>query len=83
MTLLRITLDPVVCHGQACIRGTAQVIEMARAQQRVLITLDKGFANILLYPSGTHPGIILACPRPAPRPHPGHDHIDIRRIERN
>ena len=22
MTLARITLDPVVCHGQACIRGT-------------------------------------------------------------
>ncbi len=22
LTLARITLDPVVCHGQACIRGT-------------------------------------------------------------
>lgn len=37
----------------------ARVMEMAREQKRVLITLDKGFSNILLYPPGAHPGVIV------------------------
>ena len=32
---------------------------MADEQKRILITLDKGFSNILLYQPGTHPGIIV------------------------
>jgi predicted nuclease of predicted toxin-antitoxin system len=36
-----------------------QVIKMAHEQNRILITLDKGFSNILLYQPGTHPGIIV------------------------
>jgi len=36
-----------------------QVMEMAREQNRMLITLDKGFSNILLHPPGTHPGMIV------------------------
>ena len=31
----------------------------ARETRRVLLTLDKHFANLLNYPPGTHPGIIL------------------------
>lgn len=34
-------------------------MKMAREQRRVLITLDKGFSNILLYPPGAHPGVIV------------------------
>ena len=36
----------------------ADVFRLAQAQQRVLITHDAEFANILRYPPGSHAGII-------------------------
>ncbi len=39
--------------------GDERVMEMACEQKRVLITLDKGFSSILLYPPGAHPGVIV------------------------
>jgi predicted nuclease of predicted toxin-antitoxin system len=35
-----------------------EVITVARQEGRILLTFDKHFANILLYPLGTHVGII-------------------------
>jgi predicted nuclease of predicted toxin-antitoxin system len=36
-----------------------EVIAYARARGAVLITADKGFANILRFPPGTHAGILV------------------------
>ena len=36
----------------------ANVIGVARQEERILLTFDKHFANILLYPLRTHAGII-------------------------
>ena len=36
-----------------------EVIAYARARGAVLITADKGFANILRFPLGTHAGILV------------------------
>jgi predicted nuclease of predicted toxin-antitoxin system len=35
------------------------VLEYAKAHHQVLITCDKGFANTLIYPLGSHTGIIV------------------------
>lgn len=35
------------------------IIEFARKEQRILITLDLDFSNIISYPPGSHPGIIV------------------------
>jgi predicted nuclease of predicted toxin-antitoxin system len=35
----------------------------ARREERVLLTLDVGFADLRKYPPGSHPGIILFRPR--------------------
>ena len=37
----------------------AGVAAAARAEGRLLITLDKGFGDIRAYPPGTHPGILV------------------------
>jgi predicted nuclease of predicted toxin-antitoxin system len=34
------------------------VISLARQEQRVLVTFDKHFSNLLVYPPGSHYGII-------------------------
>ncbi len=39
------------------------VAEAARAERRILITLDLEFADLRKYPPGTHPGIILFRPQ--------------------
>ena len=36
----------------------ASVMELARQEERVLLTFDKHFADILLYPLNTHHGVI-------------------------
>lgn len=37
----------------------AEVAAAAAAENRLLITLDKGFGDIRAYPPGTHPGILV------------------------
>jgi predicted nuclease of predicted toxin-antitoxin system len=50
--------------GQADIR----VAEAARGEGRMLLTLDVEFGNVVKFPPGTHPGILLFRPRrDAPR----------------
>jgi len=34
------------------------IVSLAREERRVLVTLDKHFTNILVYPPGSHDGII-------------------------
>ena len=34
-----------------------RLADVARNEGRILVTLDRGFANVRLYPPGTHPGI--------------------------
>ena len=36
-----------------------EVFQLAVEQGRILVTMDLDFGNILLYPPGTHPGIIV------------------------
>ena len=36
-----------------------EVFQMAQDKERILITMDKDFSNILLYPPGDHHGIII------------------------
>src|SRR5437763_10854405 len=37
----------------------ALLLYQAAIEERVLFTLDKGFANVNLYPRGTHAGIVV------------------------
>jgi len=39
----------------------SRMIELARREERVLVTFDRHFANILLYPLDSHYGIIRIC----------------------
>jgi predicted nuclease of predicted toxin-antitoxin system len=41
----------------------AVVAAAAKRENRVLLTLDVEFANLVKYPPGSHPGIILFRPR--------------------
>jgi len=48
---------------EACQLGTpgisdSGIIELARTEKRVLVTFDRHFANLLLYPLDSHYGII-------------------------
>ncbi len=36
-----------------------EVYTLAREKNRILITMDKDFSSIILYPPGEHPGIII------------------------
>jgi len=51
----------VVTEGLA---GSADsdLLEVVRREERVLLTLDKGIANVHLYPPGAFPGIVLFRP---------------------
>ena len=53
--------DTVVEEG---LRGAADqaVLQTAKAADRVLLTLDKGVANVLRYPTKDHAGIVLFRP---------------------
>ncbi len=35
------------------------VAEAVRAEERILVTLDRGFADLRTYPPGSHPGIVV------------------------
>lgn len=37
----------------------ARVAEVAKTEERLLLTLDRGFADVRAYPPGSHPGIIV------------------------
>ena len=39
-----------------------QVVSTASAAQRILLTLDKGIANVLRYPTRKHAGVVLFRP---------------------
>jgi len=41
----------------------AVVTSAAKAERRMLVTLDVGFGDLRRYPPGSHPGIILFRPR--------------------
>jgi predicted nuclease of predicted toxin-antitoxin system len=64
---LRVDADTVVEERLA--GGTDPVVlNAARADRRMLITLDRGFGDVRSYPPGTHPGIVVLRPidqRPA------------------
>ena len=45
----------------------AELMETARAEAIILLTLDKGIANMLSYPPGTHAGVVLFRPGSAGR----------------
>lgn len=49
------------------LQGSADpvIAEACRAEHRVLVTLDVDFANILSYPPGSHPGIVVLRPHSA------------------
>lgn len=38
------------------------IAKAAKAENRIILTLDVGFANMRSYPPGSHPGIILFRP---------------------
>ncbi len=44
-------------------RPDTAVAEAAKAEGRMLLTLDVEFGNLSKYPPGTHPGIVLFRPR--------------------
>jgi hypothetical protein len=35
------------------------VADAVRAEGRILVTLDRGFADLRAYPPGSHPGIVV------------------------
>ncbi|MCL4818363.1 MAG: DUF5615 family PIN-like protein [Vicinamibacteria bacterium] len=41
-------------------RSDDEIAARARADDRVLLSGDLGFSNILVYPTGSHPGIVVA-----------------------
>ena len=41
----------------------ARLRRIARREGRLLLTADKGFADLRRFPPGTHPGIVLLRPR--------------------
>lgn len=56
---------------QAGLQGApdSQVFAHAYAESRILITADLGFANVLQYPPGSHPGIVVVrLPSELPAP---------------
>ena len=53
--------DSVIEQGFAGWKDT-QLWEEIQKESRLLITADKGFANIRTYPPGTHAGVILLHP---------------------
>lgn len=51
-------VDTVLAEGLGG-RGDPEIAAAAKADERMLITLDKGFADIRSYPPGTHPGMLV------------------------
>lgn len=50
----------VVCAKDSGMLGASdnQIMDFARQERRTLITFDKHFADLVLYPPGTHWGVI-------------------------
>jgi predicted nuclease of predicted toxin-antitoxin system len=68
------TLELLRCHGldvkdikemKLCGINDKEVMELARREDRPLITLDMHFSNIFLFPPSECPGIIVVRVRPA------------------
>ena len=59
-------VDSVVGEGLAGSEDAA-VVKAARAADRILLTLDKGIANLLQYPVSEHVGVVLFRPDPSGR----------------
>ena len=53
--------DTVMDEG-LCGAEDSTVVEAARTSQRILLTLDKGIANIVRYPVCEHAGLVLFRP---------------------
>ncbi len=53
--------ETVVQEGMAGI-SDSYLLELARQEDRILMTLDKGIANIHTYPPGVFAGIVLFRP---------------------
>lgn len=52
--------DAKTVHGQGLTGSPdAQLWPIIQQESRILITADKGFANAITYPPGTHAGIVL------------------------
>jgi predicted nuclease of predicted toxin-antitoxin system len=67
------TLGLLRCHGldvndikemKLCGINDKEVMELARREDRLLITLDMHFSNIFLFPPSECPGIIVVRVRP-------------------
>lgn len=43
-------------------RPDADIASAAKSEERILLTLDLDFADVVRFPPGTHPGIILFRP---------------------
>ena len=54
-------VDSVVGEGLAGENDPA-VLRAARVEDRLLLTLDRGFGDLRRYPPGTHPGIVVLRP---------------------
>lgn len=56
--------DVATVVGQGLGGATDSAIAQAvGVEGRVLVTLDRGFADLRAYPPGTHPGIVVLRPR--------------------
>jgi predicted nuclease of predicted toxin-antitoxin system len=53
--------DTVADEGLAGVADSV-VVEAARADARIILTLDKGIADIVRFPGRTHAGIVLFRP---------------------
>lgn len=54
-------VDSVVEQGMSGLKD-AELWRKIQAENRFLVTADKGFANIRRYPPGTHAGVMLLRP---------------------
>lgn len=55
--------DPdTVANEKLCGASDPAIMQAANAAGRVLLTLDKGIANLNRYPMGTHAGVVLFRP---------------------
>jgi predicted nuclease of predicted toxin-antitoxin system len=59
---VRFKLDENIDVRAAAVLGGALdriVADVALAEERVLVTLDRGFGDLRAYPPGSHPGIVV------------------------
>ena len=52
--------DVATVAGQSLAAAVDPVVaEAVRAEDRILVTLDRGFGDLRAYPPGAHPGIVV------------------------